>query len=179
VDEWLNILRKRTSEYSPQPYRQLAAASQAAGHDAFTRKILMAQRRDQLDRADMTKTERACGKFTGFTLGYGYQTWRALLGLLGVVILAIIMNVSYGAQGGLAHTKASGSPGASCSMLERVGVGLDFGIPVVKTGAEGTCAATQTVAGNTITISGWVFQLAAWSLATLFIAGFTGAVRKT
>jgi hypothetical protein len=177
--EWLEILRARTSGYSPQPYRQLAAASQAAGHDAVTRQILMAQRTDQLDRAKMTRTERAWGKFTGVTLGYGYQPWRALLGLLGIVILAVILNVSYGAQGGLAHTKASGSPGTPCSTLERVGVGLNFSVPVVNIGAGGTCGTSQSAAGNTITISGWILQLAAWSLATLFIAGFTGVVRKT
>src|ERR1035437_2933321 len=177
--EWLEILRARTSGYSPQPYRQLAAASQAAGHDAVTRQILMAQRTDQLDRAKMTRTERAWGKFTGVTLGYGYQPWRALLGLLGIVILAVILNVSYGAQGGLAHTKASGSPGTPCSTLERVGVGLNFSVPVVNISAGGTCGTSQSAAGNTITISGWILQLAAWSLATLFIAGFTGVVRKT
>ena len=177
--EWLEILRARTSGYSPQPYRQLAAASQAAGHDAVTRQILMAQRTDQLDRAKMTRTERAWGKFTGVTLGYGYQPWRALLGLLGIIILAVILNVSYGAQGGLAHTKASGSPGTPCSTLERVGVGLNFSVPVVNISAGGTCGTTQSAPGNTITISGWILQLAAWSLATLFIAGFTGVVRKT
>jgi hypothetical protein len=127
----------------------------------------------------MTRTERAWGKFTGVTLGYGYQPWRALLGLLGIVILAVILNVSYGAQGGLAHTKASGSPGTPCSTLERVGVGLNFSVPVVNIGAGGTCGTTQSAPGNTITISGWILQLAAWSLATLFIAGFTGVVRKT
>jgi hypothetical protein len=179
VDEWLGILRERTSGYSPQPYRQLAAASQAAGHDALTRKILMAQRRDQLERTDMTWTERMWGQITHVTLGYGYQPWRALLGLLGIVILAVILNVSYGAQGGLAHTKAARAPGTPCSTLEAVGVGLDFATPVVKTGAGETCATTDTSAGNTITISGWVLQFAAWSLATLFVAGFTGAVRKT
>jgi hypothetical protein len=28
-------------------------------------------------------------------------------------------------------------------------------------------------------VSGWALQLLAWAFATLFIAGFTGAVRKT
>jgi hypothetical protein len=45
--------------------------------------------------------------------------------------------------------------------------------------AGGACATTASGAGSTITISNWVLQLTAWSLATLFIAGFAGAVRKT
>lgn len=45
--------------------------------------------------------------------------------------------------------------------------------------AGGAGATTTSGAGNSITISNWVLQLTAWSLATLFIAAFTGAVRKT
>jgi hypothetical protein len=159
--QWLEILQDRTSGYYPQPYRQLAEASRAAGHDAETRKILMAQRTHELRirRPGMTRTERSWGKFTGVTLGYGYQPWRALVGLPGVVILAVILSVSYGGQGGLAHTRASGSPGTACSALEGVGVGLDFSIPVVRSGAGGACATTASGAGNTITISSWVLQL--------------------
>jgi hypothetical protein len=29
------------------------------------------------------------------------------------------------------------------------------------------------------TVAGWGLQLLAWAFATLFVAGFTGAVRKT
>jgi hypothetical protein len=179
ADEWLDILRDRTIKYFPQQYRQLAAASQAAGHDALTRKILMAQRQQQLAQRETTQIQRAWGKLTYVTLGYGYQPWRALVGLLVVVILAVLLNLVGGAHGGLVEIKASGSPGTPCSVLERVGVGLNFALPVVKTPLEGTCAATVTVVGNAISIGGWFLQLLAWSLATLFIAGFTGAVRKT
>jgi hypothetical protein len=179
ADEWLDILRDRTIKYSPQPYRQLAAASQAAGEDTLTRKILMAQRQQQLAQPKTTQIQRAWGKLTHVTLGYGYQPWRALIGLLVVVILSVFLNLFGGAQGGLVEIKASGSPGTPCSVLERVGVGLNFALPVVKTPLEGTCAATVTAVGNAISIGGWVLQLLAWSLATLFVAGFTGAVRKT
>ncbi|HWM03633.1 MAG TPA: hypothetical protein VNP92_14965 [Actinophytocola sp.] len=46
-------------------------------------------------------------------------------------------------------------------------------------GARDLCAPTATPAGQTLTIAGWVLQPAGWALATLFVAGFTGAVRKT
>ena len=139
----------------------------------------MAQRRDQLERTHVTWTEKKWGQITHVALGYGYQPWRALVGLLVVVILAVLLNLVGGAHGGLVEIKASGSPGTPCSVLERVGVGLNFALPVVKTPLEGTCAATVTAVGNAISIGGWFLQLLAWSLATLFIAGFTGAVRKT
>ena len=58
-------------------------------------------------------------------------------------------------------------------------MGMDLGLPAVKTGAADLCAPTGTHAGQTLTVAGWLLQLAAWASATLFIAGFTGAVRKT
>jgi hypothetical protein len=183
VETWLRVLVDQTTEYAAQPYRQLAAAAQAAGHDSDARKILIAQRRDQLRRRAISgRSERAWSRITGIILGYGYQPWRALLGLLGVVAIAVALTLTLGAHGGLAHTNratpttAAGSP---CTTIERIGVGLDLSLPLIKTGARDTCNVTATTAGDVLVISGWALQLMAWALATLFIAGFTGAVRKT
>jgi hypothetical protein len=43
----------------------------------------------------------------------------------------------------------------------------------------GSCQPTTTPAGDTLTTIPWALQLAARALAALFIAGFTGIVRKT
>ena len=51
---WLRLLADGTPTYAAQPYQQLAAANRAAGHDGQARRILMAQRRDQLDRRALT-----------------------------------------------------------------------------------------------------------------------------
>lgn len=180
VAEWLAVLAHRTPGYAAQPYRQLADATRAAGHDGDTRKILIAQRRDQLNRRAVTaRSERAWARFTGVVLGFGYQPWRALLWLLAVVAIAIALTIIGGNHGGLAHTERTGSAGTPCTTVERVGVGIDLGLPLIKTTARDTCTTTTTPAGRTITATGWALQLAAWALATLFIAGFTGAVRKT
>ncbi|WP_020387866.1 hypothetical protein [Kribbella catacumbae] len=71
------------------------------------------------------------------------------------------------------------SPNTPCSAVERVGIGIDIGLPLIKTAARDTCAASNSSAGDVLTVTGWVLQVLAWALATLFIAGFTGAVRKT
>jgi hypothetical protein len=49
---------------------------------------------------------------------------------------------------------------------------------LIKTGARERCPATTTPVGQTLTVIGWILQLLAWTFATLFIAGFTSAVRK-
>lgn len=111
VADWLHVLAHQTRTYAAQPYRHLAAAAQAAGHDGDTRRTLMAQRRDQLDRrAISAHPERAWAKLTGYTLGYGYQPWRALMLLLGVVGIAITLTLSLGAHGGLTQTSGRDLP---------------------------------------------------------------------
>jgi hypothetical protein len=88
-EQWLRLLWKATPSYAAQPYQQLAAAHRAAGHDGEARAVLMAQRDDQIHRAPLTRRgERSWARFTRVTLGYGYQPWRALIGLLAIVAAA-------------------------------------------------------------------------------------------
>jgi hypothetical protein len=177
---WLALLRDHTPRYAAQPYQQLAAVHRAAGHDRTARDVLVAQRRDQIARGGLRWRERVWARFTGLALGFGYQPWRALLLLFAVVAGSVALALVLGGPGGgLAHTARASTPTTPCGVVERIGVGLDLGLPVVKTGARDLCAPTATPAGQTLTVAGWVLQLAAWALATLFVAGFTGAVRKT
>ncbi|MFD5250402.1 hypothetical protein ACFWIW_38045 [Amycolatopsis sp. NPDC058340] len=179
LSRWLELLRAHTPGYAAQPYQQLAAVHRAAGHDSEAREILMAQRRDQIRRGGLRWHDRMWARFTGLALGFGYQPWRALLLLLTVLAGSVVLALVLGGQGGLAHTARASAPATPCGVVERIGVGLDLGLPLVKTGARELCAPTGSAAGQALTVAGWVLQLAAWASATLFIAGFTGAVRKT
>jgi hypothetical protein len=177
IDEWLRLLRDSTPVYAAQPYQHLAGAYRAAGHDREARRILMAQRRDQISRALTGRGERAWARFTGLVLGYGYQPWRALLGLIAVLLTGAVLAVVLGGTG-LAQVRAGAAPTA-CPVIDRIAVGLELGTPLISTPARLRCEATNTGAGQALTITGWILRLMAWAFATLFIAGFTGAVRKT
>ncbi|HEU5472730.1 MAG TPA: hypothetical protein VFV67_18945 [Actinophytocola sp.] len=178
---WLTLVRAGTRTYAAQPYQQLAAAHRAAGDDGQARRVLRLQRHDQIWRRALTgRAARAWARFTGVTLGYGYQPWRALIGLLTVVIAAVLLAVHLGAHGGLTqvHNPPSPTP-MGCTVVDRIGVGLDLGTPLITTGAKARCEATNTPTGQILTVTGWVLRLLAWAFATLFIVGFTSAVRKT
>jgi hypothetical protein len=178
--EWLYLFRNGTPAYAAQPYQHLAAAHLAAGQDDEARRILIAQRKDQLYRLALTgRAERAWARFTGWTLGYGYQPWRALVGLVVVVAAAIVLTVTLGGHGGLVRVQSSESAASRCSTIERVGVGLDISLPLINIGAQNYCNVSSTTAGEVITAAGWGLKLLAWAFAALFVAGFTGAVRKT
>jgi len=178
VDGWLALLREGPRTYTAQPYQQLAAVHRAAGHDREVRRILMEQRRHQISsKALAGPGARTWARLTGLTLGYGYQPWRALIGLFAVLMVAVALCLSTGSA--LAHTRNSSSPGTACTTVERVGVGLDLSLPLIKTGARTQCDLTDRPAGQRLAVSGWGLQLLAWAFATLFVAGFTGVIRKT
>jgi hypothetical protein len=181
-DRWRELLREGTPFYTAQPYQQLAAGYRALGDDQRARQTLMAQRSDQLARADASKWERAWGRITKLTLGYGYQPWRALLFLGAVVFVSCVLAVVLGAHGALAQTTKTTTPGRSCTVVQQVSVGLDLNLPVGTSVARADCdltshSASVTAAG--LSIASWVLRVLAWVFAALFIAGFTSAVRKT
>ena len=180
--DWLHLLRDGTPGYAAQPYQQLAAGYRALGNERQARQILMAQRDDELARADTRWPERLWGRITKITLGYGYQPWRALLFLAGVVAVSCALAWLLGAHGALAQTSNTATSGRSCTVVQRVSVGLDLNLPVGTTLARADCDLTTDSASATaawLTAAGWVLRLLAWVFAALFIAGFTSAVRKT
>ncbi|WP_344868588.1 hypothetical protein [Amycolatopsis ultiminotia] len=181
TDDWLRLLRGGTPFYAAQPYQQLAAAHRAAGHDDQARRVLLAQRRDQvLRRAITSRAERAWVRFTGLTLGYGYQPWRALIGLVAAIAVSVVLACALGGHGGLTQVRNPPAPGpAPCTLVERIGIGLEVGTPLITPGTRTHCDTTDGATGQILTATGWALRFGAWAFATLFIAGFTSAVRKT
>ena len=102
-----------------------------------------------------------------------------MLWLSAVIVLAVVLAFIGGATGGLAQTSRTTAEGARCTLVQTAGVGVDVGIPLIKTGARERCDFTDTPAGQLLTVANWILQIFAWASATLFIAGFTSAVRKT
>lgn len=186
-EQWLEFLRTGMTSYAAQPYQHLAAQHHAAGHDDPARKTLMDQRRDQIKRAELGKWSKTWAKFTGFALGYGYQPWRALIGLLVVVIIAVSGCLFWPGTRGLEQltttttvttTVASTTTSTStCTPISRAAYALHATVPLITT--ANPCQPTNTPSGVAVQVLVWALSLAAWALLTLFIAGFTNAIRKT
>jgi hypothetical protein len=181
-EDWRKLLREGTPRYAAQPYQHLAAGYRALGDERQARKTLIAQRDDQLARAKTSWPERWWGKITKVTLGYGYQPWRALWFLAGIVAVSCVLAVVLGAHGALAQTSNTTTPGQPCTAVQKVSVGLDLNLPVGTSTARADCDLTTDPASATaawLTAAGWILRVLAWTFAALFIAGFTSAVRKT
>lgn len=178
TESWLHEMATDTRDYAAQPYRQLAATHQAAGHDGDVRRTLIAQRKHQLASVDMPQRERFWGWFTYYTLGFGYRPWLALVWLLVTAALAVGLTLAL-ADSGLVRPPADGAAAESCSRTEQVLVAVDTTLPLVTTGASDRCVTTTSAAGDALNVIGLVAQFLGWGFATLFAAGFTSAVRKT
>jgi hypothetical protein len=171
---WQELLRQDTPGYAAQPYQQLAAGHRALSEERQARRTLMAQRDDQLARADTRWPERWWGKITKVTLGYGYQPWRALWFLAGVVAVSCVLAVVLGAHGALAQTSNTATPGRSCTVVQQVSVGLDLNLPVGTSAARAGCDLTTDPASVTaawLTAAGWVLRVLAWLVVALALAG--------
>jgi hypothetical protein len=175
LDEWLDLLANRTARYASQPYLQLAAAHQAAGNERDVRRIRVAQQRDLLRRGTLTRSGRVWHRVAGATVGYGYRPATALLWLAGTLITAILLVTLLAGPAGLVRGTAG-----PCSTVEQIGLALNAATPLVKPDAQQRCQiATSAGLGQFVIVSMWFLQVLAWAFATLFVAGFTGLVRKT
>ena len=200
---WLELLREHTPWYAAQPWQQLAAVHRAAGHEGDARRILISQQDDRRHRllqpnhGANTRTRVSLWMYQTYlsllklVVGYGYQTWRALIALLLILAAAAGLGLLAGhipikqtpgqpAQFVASHTQATDTPGAPCSTVEQIGLGVDLGLPLIKTNMRARCDLdSTTTAGQWITAASWALQLLSWAAATLVIAGYTGVVRRT
>ena len=177
VTRWLQLLQSATTAYGAQPYRRLAAAAAADGHDADVRRILIAQREDQLARATTRRRDRAWGWITKVTLGYGYRPWLALLWLIAITLISAGLTIGFGTHG----LYVKDHPEQRCTWPDRAVVGLDNALPLVATTTADFCLTRPSPnhSAQAVTWTGIGAQVGGWAFATLFVAGFTGAVRKT
>jgi hypothetical protein len=157
--------------YAAQPYRQLAAVYQGAGHDDDARRVLVAQQRRK--GSGLTGWTKVRHQLFGSFLQYGYQPIRAVFVLLGVLAASIALFLVL--AGG---TRTPG--GTACPWADRVGLAINAAVPLVSTGAEQRCTlATATTSGQELAVLGWALTLAGWASATLVVAGYSGLVRRS
>ncbi|MEV4051722.1 hypothetical protein AB0J55_11090 [Amycolatopsis sp. NPDC049688] len=190
--QWLHLLVDHTETYWPQPFQQLAATERAAGHDNNAREVLITQQHELRRRAPEAlgnRLARARHALWGWLGRYGYRAHRLVTALAVVLTLAAALSVLAGhvtthpghhaAERVPPAAARPDAPGAPCSPVELVGLGIDRGLPLGTTGIRAHCDLDTTTGwGQTFTVILWVLQALLWGLATLAIAAYTGLVRK-
>ncbi|MFD6635578.1 right-handed parallel beta-helix repeat-containing protein [Micromonospora chalcea] len=184
VDVWSRRLTL-TVDFATQPFQQLARWYRSSGQEEAARRILILQQDELVRRGSLTSFQRITKKFLRFTLGYGYESWRAAWALVLVVTTSVLLMGIAGSTRSphtsylVAHTKQSTRPDTQCSLVERIGLGIDRSLPVVDTKTRARCDFNQNSRwAQPLEAVSWLLQLLGWALMTLTIVGYTGIVRR-
>lgn len=177
-DDWIDLLKNHTPTYAAQPYQQLSSVYSAAGKEEEARRILIAQQRHLRHRGKLGGPIRKFAHAaSGLFIGYGYLPGRALWFLFAVCLIS-----AFGAVGASmldVITHAGPQPSHSCNLAETFGVAIETDVPFLKNISGNHCEiATETFWGQVAYLASYLFQALGWSFATLFVAGYTGLVRK-
>lgn len=174
----------RPVHFATQPYEQLAKVYRQAGKDSEARKVAIARRVDLRRYGSFTWYRRAGNWFLDKTIKFGYQTWRAALGLAVVFVAFLVMTIfaqhhhaivpvndlAVGVHPGPVATQCA--PSYPC--FYPLGYAVDVVIPVINVyqadfwGLHGL----GWVAGS------WAATVLGWAAVTLLVVGYTGLVRQ-
>ncbi|MGY1583888.1 hypothetical protein [Streptomyces sp. MN13] len=179
-ETWLRVLRECMPGHPPQPYRQLADVLRAAGDEERAKMVLIAQQnafgKTCNQEQFLRRGSRVWHWISRVTVRYGYRSGRALWFLLVVMAVSCGLMLFADTHGWVVHPKARG--GGRCGVVESLGFAVDRTMPLLGTIGAGRCELTNAGPAQWIFVASVGLQILSWAFLTLFIAGFTGIVRK-
>jgi hypothetical protein len=199
--EWL----RRVEPFTPQPYRQLAKVLRDAGHNRGASDVLF-KMEDRLWSEDNRWIAWVWPTILRWTVGYGYRPRRAFWCLLALTVLGWGIYGTAQSAGEMVPTDekafqsfkdAKGQRPENYPRFVPLYYSLENSVPLVKLGLvdrwqpnpssqapapsdEAWCGRLQNLItdGRFLRFFRWIQIVAGWVLATLFVAGLTGTVRK-
>jgi len=178
----------KPAAFAAQPYEQLAARYRQAGQDTEARVVAINRRRDLRKYGNLNWYRKFGNWFLDKTIRYGYQTWRAGVGLAAVFGIFLVLSVfgqhhhviiPTGDVKGLHPVPTAMHCTSDYPCFYPFGYTIDTVIPIINVhqadhwGPDG-----RAPAGMVWVAAVWVATAAGWALATLLIAGYTGLVRQ-
>jgi hypothetical protein len=166
ITERLRWIERDPGGYTPQLYEQLAAFYRRAGQDDDARKVAIAKQRRR--RQTLNGPGKAWSSLLRWTVGYGYQTWKAGLWLLVLIGLGWwIFDRAHPA-----HLAAAKPPGQRPWFHAGL-YALDLLLPFADLGYQGSWIAGGWARGFYL---GW--NLAGWILITAVVAALSGLIKR-
>jgi hypothetical protein len=184
---WLEL----QDPFTPKPYRQLAKVLREAGDDGGARKVLFGMERRRRQVEDRTWYARAWGWLLKWTIGYGFYPWRAMLALAGLTLIGLgLFWLGYSSRAMAPADKDAyyffRDRGRAPDHYQRFTASvysLENFLPFVNLGQKDRWMPDPNQQGwwrlaGFLRGFRWAQVLLGWLLATLFVAGVTGVVRK-
>ncbi len=174
--------------FATQPYEQLAAVYRHAGQDTQARKVAIARRADLRKYGNLNAYRWAGNWLLDKTIKYGYQAWRAAVGLAIVFVAFLVMSVfaqhnhvivPVGNLVGVHPVPVANQCTSSYPCFYPAGYAIDVVIPIINVHQADHWGLDGHAPGGWIWVAdSWVATGLGWALVTLLVAGYTGLVRR-
>lgn len=198
---WLD----RQRSFAPQPYRQLAKVLREEGDDSGARKVLFEMERRRRAQGPSKWYQRLWSSALKQTVGYGYYPGNALRWLAGLTLLGMVLfwvgfcagSITPADKDAYAAFKADRQLRSDYERFHASIYSIESSFPLVKLGQIDRWQADPSPQHLVkeiwhwpssfvvwVSFAGflrwfrWAEILLGWALATLFVAGVTGIVRK-
>lgn len=189
--DWLAL--QDQSRFTPQPYEQLARVLRAEGREDEAKRVGMAKQKTRLAHGHLPGWRRAGVWFLGKTIGYGYETWRAFLMMLAMVILgaflfdrAMALGIMVPAKERVLMDDRYKDPRIVREWLpaypafQPIAYSIDTFVPILNLHQE-----SYWLPDGAKEPFGWIYRaylwlhiIVGWALTTVAVAGLTGLVKK-
>lgn len=172
--DWLS--RQPRSEFSLQPFRQLADALRRTGYEDNARTVLIYMYDVRRKRGGLSPWGRFWSVLLKWTIGYGYRSHRAFIWALAFVLVGAIVFYEANRNHLIVPAKADGTGIASFNPFA---YSLDTFLPIINLRQrESWIPDGQDSSGFMVQVYLWIHIIVGWILTTLGVAGFTGLVKK-
>jgi hypothetical protein len=190
---WIRSQYRPRAEHNPaelttQPYEQLAAVYRQAGQDTQARKVAIARRADLRKYGNLSPYRWFGNWLLDKTIKYGYQTWRAGVGLAAAFVAVWVLSflaqqhhlmVPVGDIQGMHPVPSATRCTSSYPCFYPAGYAVDTVIPIINVHqAEFWGPNGHAPWGNAWVAGTGIATGLGWALATLLVAGYTGLVRQ-
>lgn len=179
---------KMADPFAAQPYEQLASVYQHAGQDTEARRVAIARRSDLREYGNLSPLRWTGNWLLDKSIKYGYQTWRAVAGLMSLYLIVLALSVLAQHHGLIAPVgnvaNLHPAPVATrCTgnypCFYPAGYAIDTIIPIINVHQAEYWGLNGDTPWGWIWIAGtWIATGLGWALATLLIAGYTGLARQ-
>ncbi len=184
---WPHWFSRHAEPFEAEPYQHLASIMRDTGQATEAKEILIELENERYRRNEAKTIRSQVWHWVKRAfIGHGYKPGRALVGLLCVVGFAMIVTTLANQFGWISRPAllVQGiDPGEAvrlrCSPGDAIRLAADLSVPLINTSGRLRCDfGHEGIAANIGTILGIILQVLGWAFATLFVAGFSGVVRK-
>lgn len=179
---------KMAAPFATQPYEQLASVYRQAGQDTEARRVAIARRSDLREYGNLSPLRRAGNWLLDKSIKYGYQTWRAVAGLVLLYLIVLALSVlaqhhgliaPVGNVAGLHPVPVATRCTSNYPCFYPAGYAIDTVIPIINVHQATYWGPNGDTPWGWIWIAGtWIATGLGWALATLLVAGYTGLARQ-